>query len=672
MNIFREGGNLVFDVKETRDRLTIENQFDYVFEIYAVEEFRFNNGALVWTKEDIKQHLLDLTSTEKDDRLIGYSEGINSETLDPGSGNDVIEGGSGDDTYIFEKGYGQDVIIESYYALNSYYDTVKFGSGLTLDSMNVFRQGDDLVFVVKESGDRLTIKDQFDYVYEIISVEEFQFDNGATVLTKDDIKSYILGQSSTSGDDHIVGYSEGTNSETIDGGLGNDVLEGGTGDDTYIFKQGYGQDIIRETYYALNSYYDTVKFGAGLTPNTMNIVRKGNDLVFKVNGSSDRLTIENQFDYPSEVLSVEEFQFDDGATVWTKEDMKRYLLKVTSTEGDDHLVGYSWTGQDDTLDGGLGYDLLEGGFGNDTYIFKAGYGKDVIQEDAYGSNSYYDTIRFGVGLTPETLSILRENDDLILKLRGEKDQLTIKNQFGAGEYYAVEEFQFDNGAIVWTKEAIKQAATTVVPAPILVATSFDVVNDHLPNGEATITFTLENQGTTSATAFDIGIIHSNDDIIGNADDILVDTFTINSLTSGQQTTQTKTVQLSRDLLNSRAQADDLTGLGNDHISASFDYLGIVIDPNNQLDDEITPDDALQAKGINKDDITYFPWDIDGNGLITPTDTIFVINRLGQSVPAADIRADFDGNGVITPTDAITSINRLGYAINPNVFENNTL
>ncbi|MBE9061112.1 calcium-binding protein [cf. Phormidesmis sp. LEGE 11477] len=668
MNIFRQGDHLIFDANDTRDRLTVENQFDQVYDIYAIEEFSFNNGALVWTKEDIKQHLLDLTSTEKDDQLLGYSTGINNETLDAKGGNDLLEGGAGDDTYIFERGYGQDIILEDYYALNSYFDTVIFGEGLTLETMNVFRQDNDLVFNVEGSDDRLTIKNQFDYVYEIISIEEFQFDNGSAVFTKDEIKSYILSQSSTSGDDHIVGYSEGTNNETIDGGLGNDVLEGGTGDDTYIFKQGYGQDIIRETYYALNSYYDTVQFGAGLTPETMEIVRKGNDLVFKVNGSSDRLTIENQFDRVGEVDSVEEFQFDNSAIVWTKEDIKRYLLEVNSTEGDDHLVGYSWTGHDDTLDGGAGYDLLEGGFGDDTYIFKAGYGKDTIQEASYGSNSYYDTVKLGVGLTPETLEILRQGDDLVLKLKGEEDELTIKRQFGAGEYYAIEEFQFDDGATIWTKEDIKQAATTVLPAPILAATSFDVVNDHIATGEATITFTIENKGTANATAFDVGIIHSDDDIIGNADDVFIDTVTIDRLTSGQQSTQTKTVQLSRDVLNGRAQADDLIGLGSDHVSDSYDYLGIIVDPDSQLNDDVTPNDVLQGKGIDKDDVTYFPWDIDGNGIITPTDSIFVINRLGQSTPAADIKADFDGNGLITPTDAIAAINRLGYSINPDVFE----
>jgi hypothetical protein len=47
-----------------------------------------------------------------------------------------------------------------------------------------------------------------------------------------------------------------------------------------LFKLGYGQDVIQEAYYVWHSNYDTVKFGAGLTPNTMEIVREGNDLIY--------------------------------------------------------------------------------------------------------------------------------------------------------------------------------------------------------------------------------------------------------------------------------------------------------------------------------------------------------------------------------------------------------
>ena len=42
--------------------------------------------------------------------------------------------------------------------------------------------------------------------------------------------------------------------------------------------------------------------------------------------------------------------------------------------------------------------------------------------------------------------------------------------------------------------------------------------------------------------------------------------------------------------------------------------------------------------------------------------------MGQNADGDNAKADFDGSGVITPSDAIAAINRLGYSINPNVTE----
>ena len=220
----------------------------------------------------------------------------------------------------------------------------------------------------------------------------------------------------------------------------------------------------------------------------------------------------------------------------------------------------------------------------------------------------------------------------------------------------------------YTENAPGTADATTTPVEIIatvVATSFDVTNDHVITGQANVTFTLANQGTTNATDISASIIHSNDDIIGNEDDLIVGTFSIENLAIDETITRNVSVQLSRELLNSRAQADDITGLDNGHVSSSYDYLGIIINPDSESGVSFN---AASQKGIRADDVTYFPWDIDGNGLVTPADAIFVINRLGQSTPDTDIRADFDGNGLITPTDAISSINRLGYSINADVFE----
>ena len=149
---------------------------------------------------------------------------------------------------------------------------------------------------------------------------------------------------------------------------------------------------------------------------------------------------------------------------------------------------------------------------------------------------------------------------------------------------------------------------------------------------------------------------------------MVETISFSGLEANAQLTHSGAIQLPLEVLNSRAQTDDLTGLSNDYVSSSYDYVGIVIDPDNLLGETQTADNYNQGKGIDKDDITYFPWDIDSNGLVTPTDSIFAVNRLGQSVTNDNALADFDGSGLITPTDAIAAINRLGYSINPTVFE----
>ncbi|MBE9061109.1 Ig-like domain-containing protein [cf. Phormidesmis sp. LEGE 11477] len=202
----------------------------------------------------------------------------------------------------------------------------------------------------------------------------------------------------------------------------------------------------------------------------------------------------------------------------------------------------------------------------------------------------------------------------------------------------------------------------------LVAIAFDATIDHVLTGSTTATFILQNQGTADASEFEVDIVYSNDDVFGNDDDQVVATVTISTLSVGQVLSQTIDVQLPLGTLNANALAEDATGEGADYVSLNKDFLGLVVDAKGAIAESNETNNQNQGKGKDQDDITYFPWDIDGNGQVTPTDAIFAINRLGQSVDESNARADFDGNGAITPTDAIAAINRLGYSINSDVIE----
>ncbi|MEN8445844.1 MAG: CARDB domain-containing protein, partial [Cyanobacteria bacterium J06555_13] len=222
------------------------------------------------------------------------------------------------------------------------------------------------------------------------------------------------------------------------------------------------------------------------------------------------------------------------------------------------------------------------------------------------------------------------------------------------------------GFIPVSVNRVLSAAASQVDGIDLTVLAFDVRQDHLLLGQTDIIFTLKNQGTLAARNFEVDIIYSDDDELGNSDDIVIGSFDIGRLEPDDLLTQTVSVQLPVDVLNARAQADDVPNQGAGYISNSLDFLGIQLDPSNEIAEVNETNNINTTKGRGIDDVTYFPWDIDNNGLVTPTDAIFTINRLGQSGPDIDAQADFDGNGLVSPTDAIAAINRVGYSINPEV------
>ena len=109
---------------------------------------------------------------------------------------------------------------------------------------------------------------------------------------------------------------------------------------------------------------------------------------------------------------------------------------LTGTAGDDILVAGSG---DDTLAGGAGNDVLRGGEGDDIYIFTGG--QDVLEE--LGG---VDTLRFSGGITWNDVAsgLVGSGDDLILRVSGRPDQITLKNFFLGGDNL-VETIEFETG-----------------------------------------------------------------------------------------------------------------------------------------------------------------------------------------------------------------------------------
>src|SRR5262249_52334950 len=99
--------------------------------------------------------------------------------------------------------------------------------------------------------------------------------------------------------------------------------------------------------------------------------RDGIDLILKVNGTDDQVTITRQFEGrqpglfggdASDDTGVEEIAFLDGV-VWDKMDIARLVSHPLA--GNETLIG---TGDIDYLDGGAGDDFLSGGDDHDSYV----------------------------------------------------------------------------------------------------------------------------------------------------------------------------------------------------------------------------------------------------------------------------------------------------------------
>ncbi|MFZ5997814.1 MAG: calcium-binding protein [Nitrospirota bacterium] len=351
------------NIKGTTDSLKILNWFSG--NGYRVEQFKFADGTVI-TPADLDTTLgykvygttlgESLSGTSFKDEMFGYdgndtlsgvdgNDSINGgngdDTLYGGTGNDVLEGGAGNDylsgdagndTYKFGVGSGQDRIYN--YDTSTDVDTVEFGTGITSADVEFIKSGtSDLLVSIKGTTDSLKVLNWF--TSNSYRVDQFKFTDG-TIITPADLdttlgyKVYgtVAGESlsGTSFKDEMYGYEGndtlsgndgndtlyggdgadtlygGNGADVLDGGMGNDSLQGGAGNDTYKFGLGGGVDTIND-YDTTVGNSDAADFS--VNPLDLILARNGNNLDISINGTTDRLTVQNWYlgsGYQTEVL----------------------------------------------------------------------------------------------------------------------------------------------------------------------------------------------------------------------------------------------------------------------------------------------------------------------------------------------------------------------------------
>ncbi|AZM81357.1 hypothetical protein EIP87_04780 [Pseudomonas aeruginosa] len=411
------------------------------------------------------------------DVLLG---GAGDDTLDGAAGNDQLLGGSGDDTYVYRS--GQDLIQES-----SGNDTLLFANGITFSQVGsgLTKSGNDLILKISGSTTgQVTLKDFF--LGGDSLVENIVFETGGSLAAEQIFGAFGLGMpepqrlfdnqveggagddtslSGTTQRDLLQGFNgndllrAGTGNDRLEGGNGNDTLHGeggndtlvgGRGDDTYVFAAGGGQDMIDNN----GGGFDTLRFeGITFSQVSSGLMKSGNDLILRVSGGSDQVTLRNWFlggDYVVDVIT-----FASGGQLTAQQLFGAFGLSNPDPKGspayidppDERAFGTLYAGMAgdqtifgssdaDLIDGGAGSDRLRGGKGNDylmggdgsdTYHFAAGDGQDTL-DNLSNTPSDSDMLSFD-DISRENLWLSRQGDNLVIDVRGSEDSVTLQNWY---------------------------------------------------------------------------------------------------------------------------------------------------------------------------------------------------------------------------------------------------
>lgn len=265
VTLSRDAYNLYLDINGTTDRITVQNWFADL--AYRVEQVQFADGT-IWDAAKLQQSAVFL-GTAGADNIYGTAQ---DETIDGLGGGDYLAGSTGNDTYVFGRGYGEDTISD-YDTTAGNSDTIFLKPDVAPGDVTLWRDSSNLYLGINGTSDTITVQSWFDD--PAYRVEKVQFADGtvwnasimqAAIFRGTDAADSITG---TAGNDVIEGlggddalYGDIGNN-FLNGGAGTDSLEGSSGNELFI--GGSGNDTI-----TTNTGADIIAFNRGDGVDTVN------------------------------------------------------------------------------------------------------------------------------------------------------------------------------------------------------------------------------------------------------------------------------------------------------------------------------------------------------------------------------------------------------------------
>jgi Ca2+-binding RTX toxin-like protein len=408
----------------------------------------FADGT-VWTREYMLNMLLEFTGTDVDETIEGS---VGADVLEGGGGDDTLRGNYGSDVYVWNLGDGNDSVEDVRFREDV--NVLRLG-GVSPDGVSLVRDRDSLVLVMTESGEKITLPKWYNQAYQQrYRLHRIEFEDGA-VWTPEEMESFSAESLTIEGtpDDDTLDGSGGD--DFLAGRGGDDLLRGGRGSDTYIWNPGDGNDTLEDT--ARESERNALRFERDVTREMVTFRWEGDDLQIIVGRTEEN---------PGETITVKSWdgvenhklawiEFPDGSKMLTEEIELIAGDYIKGTDEIDVLRG-SIT-RHLTLEGGKGDDILYGGNGGQTYVWKPGDGNDTIMNSklleplpipAKGS-----FLKFGPGAGPEDITLRCVDDNLVVTSKETGETITIQNWFNKASDQ-LKGFEFADGT-KWTPAEIE-------------------------------------------------------------------------------------------------------------------------------------------------------------------------------------------------------------------------
>ncbi|CCH07014.1 calcium-binding protein [Achromobacter xylosoxidans] len=416
---------------------------------FGVQLIQFADGTS-WTAEQILAAARDVRGTADSEILYGTPW---DDVFRGNGGNDVLFGNGGNDVFLFEKGDGQiEIVARSYVKVNN---VVRLGAGIQVEDVSVTmsRDGEYDIFL-NIGSDRIKLKKAgqvsladaptgFD-----LSVPRIEFADG-TVWAPEHLLDLARRFEGNSGDDNLVGTY---GADRFDGHGGDDYIAGHGGGDTFIFNQGYGRLVIDEFARSANEV-NVLRFGTGIAPQevSMKIDEQGN--VVMIIGT-DQVVLSNMA-AGLERNGVQRVEFADGTT-WTRQQIHDRLRTIQGDAGGQTLYG---TDLADRIDGGGGPDVLYGKEGDDTYVYKLGYGIMTIADGEFGVDAA-NVLEFGAGIDASMITAKAGLDGSLTLLLGPSGGAVVLQNMLRGRYWGVQEVKFADG-VHWNRDDVLALISTI-------------------------------------------------------------------------------------------------------------------------------------------------------------------------------------------------------------------